>query len=130
MSYESDAVEVVCVALGECFADYGDRRLVSTSARYPMDGVAVVDFSIVARGIEVYGSVSIVVDVADWFGACFVSDFSAGSRRWLEHGPIGVSASEFARELVAAVAEAPEVVLVCPSASSAKAGFHFDLEVY
>lgn len=127
MSYISDAVCGVCAALDKCFAGYSDHRIVRTDLTAPMDDVAIVNFSIEAHGIEVYGAVSIVIDVADWSGICFVSDFSVRSKRWLEHGPIGVSASEFARELAAACADVPEVALVCPSRSSIRAGFHFDL---
>lgn len=94
-----------------------------------MDDVTIVDFSITDHGIEVYGSVSIVIDVADWFGVCFVSHFSPASRRWLRRGPVGISASEFAQELVAACADVPEITLICPAKSSVKAGFHFDLAV-
>lgn len=94
-----------------------------------MDDVAIVDFSIKADGIEVYGAVSIVIDVADRSGVCFVSDFSVRSRRWLAHGPIGISASEFARELATACAKASEVVLARPPQSTIEAGFCFDLEL-
>lgn len=128
MSYISDAVQGVCAALDCCFAAYSDRRIVRTDLTAPMDDVAVVDFSIEARGIEVHGAVSIVVGVVDWSGLCFVSDFSVRSRRWLEHGPIGVSASEFARELAAACADAFEIARVYLPGSSVKAGFRFDLE--
>ena len=128
MSHISDAVRGVCAALDRCFAAYDEGRLVSTSVRHPMDVAAVVDFSIAARGFEAYGSLSVVVDVIDWSGVCFVSDFSAASKRWLEHGPIGVRASEFARELAAACADAPGIARVCPSPSSIGAGFRFDLE--
>lgn len=127
MSRISDATAAVSTALDRCFAGYSDHRIVRTDLTAPMDDVAVIAFSIEARGIEVYGAVSVVIDVGDWFGACFVSDFSARSKRWLEHGPIGVSASEFARELVAACADVPEVALVCPARSSVHAGFRFDL---
>lgn len=88
----------------------------------------VVDFSITARGIEVYGSVSIVLDVADWSGVCFVSNFSTSSVRWLRRGPVGIGVSEFAQELVAACASVPELALVRPPESSVEAGFRFDLE--
>ena len=129
MSYISNAASAICSALDCCFAAYNDRRIVRTDLTAPMDDVAIVDFSIEARGIEVYGAVSIVIDVADWFAACFVSDFSVRSRRWLEHGPIGVSASEFTRELAAALANVPGAAFVCPPRSSIKAGFYFDLAV-
>lgn len=128
MSRISDATDALCSALGRCFGDYDDSRGVSTALVAPMADVAVVNFSIVARGIEVYGSLSIVVDVIDWSGICFVSDFSSSSMRWLERGPVRVGASEFAQELVAACADTPEIALVCPTKSSVEAGFHFDLE--
>lgn len=127
MSYISDATDAVCGALSRCFAAYDDHRIVCTDITAPMADVAIVDFSITARDIEVYGAISIVVDVADWFGICFVSDFSPTSRRWLDRGPIGVGAPEFARELAAACADVPEIALVRPSHSSIQAGFHFDL---
>lgn len=129
MSYVSDATSVMCSALDCCFAGYSDRRIVRTDLTAPMDDVAIVDFSIEAQGIEVRGAISIVIDVGDWFGICFVSDFSVRSRRWLEHGPIDVSASEFAQELAAACRDVPEVVRVCPAKSSIRAGFRFDLAV-
>lgn len=128
MSHISDAVQGVCTALDRCFASYGDGRLVSTTVRRPMGVAAVVDFSITAQGIEVYGSLAVVVDVVDWSGICFVAGLSGRSRRWLEHGPIGVGVSELAQELVAACAGVSEFALVCPPASSVQAGFHFDLE--
>ena len=128
MSYISDAVRGVCTALDHCFTSYDDGRFVSTSVRCPMGIAAVVDFSITARGFEVYGSLAVVVDVVDWSGVCFVADLSQRSRRWLEHGPVNISASEFARELAAACAEVSEVTLVCPTRSAIEAGFHFDLE--
>lgn len=127
MSHESDAVAAICAALGKCFAGYDDRRLVSTSVCYPMDDVAIVKFSIVARGIEVYGSVSIITDVADWSGACFVSDFSPASKRWLKHGPTAVSVPEFARELVAVCAAGPDFALTHPPIGRVRGGFRFDL---
>ena len=127
MSHMSDATDAICTALDKCFAGYSDHRIVRTDLTAPMDDVAIVNFSIEAHGIGVYGAVSIVIDVADWFGICFVSDFSVRSKRWLEHGPIGVSASEFARELAAACADVPEVTLICPSRSSIETGFRFDL---
>ena len=128
MSYISDAVQGVCSAIGRCFGAYDDRRTVSTSITHPMIDVAVVGFSITARDIEVYGSLSIVVDVTDWFGICFVSDFSPASKRWLEQGPAGICASEFVRELTAACASVPEITAVCPSRSSNGRGFRFDME--
>lgn len=128
MSHVSDATSALCEALKRCFSGYTDRRDVRTSITAPMEGVAIVDFSITAQGIEVYGSVSVVLDVADWSGVCFVSYFSASSVRWLRRGPVRIGVSEFARELVAACADAPEFALVCPDKSSVKAGFHFDLE--
>lgn len=128
MSYISDAVSALTSALDQCFAAYGDRRVVRTSLTAPMVDVAIVDFSIVARGIEVYGALSVVLDVGDWFGICFVSDFSSASNRWLESGPIRLRASEFAQELAAACADVPEIAFVCPPRSSVRAGFQFDLE--
>lgn len=128
MSYISDAVSALTSALDYCFSGYGDHRIVRTDVTAPMDDVAIVDFSITADGIEVHGAISIVVDVGDWFGLCFVSDFSLTSRRWLDHGPVGVRASEFARELLAACAGVPDIALTCPPRSSVKAGFHFDLK--
>ena len=127
MSYESDATEAICVALDKCFAGYDDSRLVSTSIHYPMDDVAIVNFSIVARGIEVYGSVSIITDVADWSGICFVSDFSPASKRWLKHGPTAISVPEFARELVAACAASSDFALTHPPIGRVRGGFRFDL---
>lgn len=128
MSYISDAANALCSALGHCFGGDDNDRVVRTSLTAPMDDVAVVDFSITAPGIEVYGSISIVIDVADWFGVCFVSNFSPASKRWLRRGPVGIRANEFAQELVAACAFVPEITLVCPSLSSVKCGFRFDLE--
>lgn len=128
MSYMSDATGALCEALKCCFSGYRKDRFVRTSLTSPMDGVTIVNFSITAQGIEVYGSVSVVLDVADWFGACFVSDFSTSSVRWLRRGPVRIGASEFMRELVAACADVPEITLVCPAKSSIKPGFHFDLE--
>ena len=128
MSHISDATDALCSALGHCFGGYDDSRRVSTALTAPMADVAVVNFSIVARGIEVYGSLSIVVDVIDWSGICFVSDFSPSSTRWLEHGPIRLRVSEFAREFAAACAAVPGIARICPSESSIEAGFHFDLE--
>ena len=129
MSYISDATHALCTALNRCFAAYDDHRTVRTDLTAPMDGVAIVDFSISADGIEVHGAISVVVDVGNWFGVCFVSDFWPSSRRWLEHGPVQIGASEFARELAVACAGVPEITAVCPPRSSIKAGFRFDLEV-
>lgn len=129
MSYISDAVQGVCAALDQCFATYDDGRHVSTSVRYPMDVVAVVDFSITARGFEVYGSLAVVVDVIDWSGVCFVADLSGRSRRWLPHGPINVGAYEFVRELVSACSDADCFDLVVPPMESTTFGFRFDLGV-
>lgn len=127
MSCISDAVSALTSALDRCFGGYGDHRIVRTDVTAPMDDVAIVDFSITADGIEVHGAISVVVDVGDWFGVCFVSDFSLSSRRWLEHGPIAIGAPEFARELLAACAGVPEITLTCPPRSSIVAGFRFDL---
>jgi len=92
-----------------------------------MDTAAVVDFSIAARGFEVYGSLAIAVDVIDWSGICFVADLSRRSRRWLEHGPIAVEASEVVRELVSACSDVGYFDLVVPPAESTSLGFRFDL---
>lgn len=127
MSYISDATHALCTALDHCFDGYGIDRVIRTDLTAPMDDVAIVDFSITGRSIEVYGSISIVVDAADWSGICFVSDFSSASKRWLTHGPVGVRAAEFARELVAACASVPEITCVYPPRSSIKCGFRFDL---
>ena len=128
MSHMNVAVRSVCAALDKCFAGYDDHRLISTKVRHLMDGVAIVDFSIVARNIEVHGSLAIVVDIESWDGVAFVSDFSAASKRWLEHGSLPVSASEFAREFVAACMDGGDFVLILPTASSVRAGFRFNLE--
>ena len=128
MSYISDATHALCSALDQCFAAYSDHRIVRTSLTAPMNDAAIVDFSITADGIEVHGAISVIVDVGDWFGICFVSDFSPSSRRWLKHGPINIGAHEFARELVAVCADIPEITLVCPSRSSIEAGFRFDMD--
>lgn len=127
MSYISDSVKGVCVALDHCFAAYDDGRCVSTSVRHPMDIVAVVDFSITARGFEVCGSLAIVVDVIDWSGVCFVTDLSGRSRRWLGHGPIHVEASEVVRELVSACSSVGYFDIVVPPTESTTYGFRFDL---
>lgn len=129
MSYMSDAVQGVCAALDRCFTSYSDGRYVSTSVRYPMDIVAVVDFSITAEGFEVYGSLAIVVDVIDWSGVCFVADLSGRSRHWLKHGPIDVGASEVVRELASACSDVDYFDLVIPPEESTTYGFRFDLGV-
>ena len=127
MSYMSDAVQGVCTALDHCFAAYSDGRLVSTSVRHPMDVAAIVDFSITARNFEAYGSLVIVVDVDEWSGVCFVSGISSTSRRWLGHGPIGVGASELARELASACSGVDYFDLVVLPPKSTTCGFRFDL---
>lgn len=129
MSYTSDAANALCSALDRCFGAYSDHRIVRTSLTAPMADVVIVDFSITADGISVFGAISIVIDVGDWFGACFVSDFSPGSKRWLEHGPIRIGVAEFAQELVAACADVPEISLTSPLRSLVRGGFHFDLAV-
>lgn len=128
MSYISDAVDGVCSALDHCFAAYNDGRCVSTNVRHPMDTVAIVDFSIVARGFEVYGSLAVVVDIIDWSGACFLTDLSERSRRWLKHGPISVGAYDVVWELVSACSDGDRFDLIVPPAESTTHGFHFDLE--
>lgn len=128
MSHISDAAGALCTALDHCFSAYDESRFVRTDLTTPMDGVAIVNFSISACGIEVHGSLSIVLDVGDWFGICFVSNFSPSSVRWLRRGPVRISAAEFAQELVAACADVSEIALICPARSSVKAGFLFDLE--
>ena len=128
MSSISDAVQGVCAALDRCFAAYGDNRLVSTSVRRPMSTAAVVDFSITARGVEVYGSLAVVVDVVDWSGICFVTDLSGRSRRWLEHGPIGIEASEVAWEIACACCDVDYFDFAIPPTGSTTLGFLFDLE--
>lgn len=128
MSYISDAVQGVCAALDRCFAAYGDGRHVSTGVRYPMDVAAVVDFSIAARGFEVYGSLAVVVDVVDWSGVCFVADLSGLSKRWLAHGPVGVGAHEVVREIVSACSDDDRFDLVVPPTESTTLGFRFDLK--
>lgn len=127
MSRISNAVRGVCAALDHCFFAYGDNRLVSTSIRHPMDIAAVVDFSITARGFEVYGSLAVVVDIIDWSGACFVTDLSERSRRWLEHGPINVGASEVVWELASACSDVDYFDIVVPPTESTTLGFRFDL---
>lgn len=129
MSYISDAVRGVCAALDNCFTAYDDNRLVLATARYPMDVVAVVDFSITAKGFEVYGSLAVVTDVIDWSGICFVADLSGRSRRWLEHGPIRVGVSEVVWELASACSDIDYFDLVVPPTESTTHGFRFDLAV-
>lgn len=129
MFYMPSAVRSMCAALDRCFAGYGDGRLVSTSVRYPMNVVAVVDFSITAKGIEVYGSLVVVVDVVDWSGICFLGHLSGRSKRWLEHGPIGVEASEVVRELAAVCSDDDHFDLIAPPTESTTYGFPFDLAV-
>ena len=127
MSYISDAVRGVCTALDQCFTAYDDGRYVSTNVRYPMDVAAVVDFSITARGFEVYGSLAVVVDIIDWSGVCFVADLSERSRRWLKSGPIDIEAYEVVRELVSACSDVDHFDLVVSSMESTTHGFRFDL---
>ena len=127
MSYMSDSVRGVCVALDRCFSAYDDGRSVSTSVRYPMDTAAVVDFSIVAVGFEVHGSLAVVTDVVDWSGICFVAGLSRRSRRWLTHGPVGIEAHEVVRELVSACSDADCFDFVVPPLESTTLGFRFDL---
>lgn len=127
MSHLSDAVRGVCAALDRCFAGYGDGRLVSTGVRRPMGTVAIVDFSITAGGFEAYGSLAVVVDAVDRSGICFVAGLSGRSKRWLEHGPIGVAASEVVWELVSACSDDDRFSLVVPPAASTTLGFRFDL---
>lgn len=129
MSHISDAVRGICTALDHCFAAYSDGRLVSTSVRYPMATAAVVDFSITARGAEVYGSLAVVVDIVDWSGICFITDLSGRSRRWLEHGPIKIEASEVAWELASACFDVDCFDFTIPPTGSTTLGFLFDLEV-
>lgn len=129
MAYISDAVRGVCAALDRCFTAYGDGRLVSTSVRRPMGIAAVVDFSIVATGFEVYGSLAVVVDIVDWSGICFLTDLSGRSRRWLEHGPIDVEASEVVRELASACLDVDLFDFVILPTESTTHGFRFDLAV-
>ena len=127
MSHMRAAVRGVCNALDHCFTGYTNHRRVSSSVRHPMDGAAVIDFSITARNLEIYGSLAIVVDIEGWDGVCFVSDFSAMSKYWLESGPLAVSVPDFARQLVGACADGPDFDLVLPPDSSIRAGFRFDL---
>ena len=128
MSYISDAVQGVCAAIDHCFAAYSDGRLVSTDVRHPMGTAAVVDFSIAARGFEVYGSLAVVVNVVDWSGVCFVTDLSRQSKRWLRYGPVGIEASEVVWELVSACSHVDCFDLVVPPTESTTLGFRFDLE--
>lgn len=93
-----------------------------------MDVAAVVDFSITAKGFEVYGSLGVVVDVVDWSGVCFVADISGRSRRWLKSGSIGVGAYEVVWELVSACSDVDLFGLVVPPTESTTFGFRFDLE--
>lgn len=127
MSSISDAVHGICTALDHCFAAYSDTRSVSTSVRRPMSTAAVVDFSITARGFEVYGSLAVVVDIVDWSGICFVTDLSGRSGRWLEHGPIGIEASEVARELASMCCNVDCFDFAIPPTESTTLGFPFDL---
>lgn len=92
-----------------------------------MDVAALVDFSIVARNFEVYGSLAVVVDIVDWSGICFVAELSGRSRRWLEHGPIRVGVSEVVWELASACSDADCFSLVVPPVESTTYGFRFDL---
>lgn len=128
MSHISDAVRGVCTALDHCFTAYSDGRLVSTSVRRPMDIAAIVDFSITARGFEVYGSLAVMVDVVDWSGVCFVADLSGRSRRWLEHGPIDVEPAEVVGELVSACSDVDCFDFATPPMESTTLGFLFDLK--
>lgn len=127
MSYVSDAARGVCTALDRCFTAYSDGRLVCTNVRYPMDVVAIVDFSITAKNFEAYGSLAVVVDVVDWSGICFVVDLSGRSRRWLGHGPIKVGVTEVVWELVSACSDIDCFDLVVPPTESTVHGFRFDL---
>lgn len=129
MSHISDATQGVCAALDHCFAAYDNGRYVSTSVRHPMDFVAIVDFSIAAEGFEVYGSLAVVVDIADWSGACFLTDLSERSRRWLKHGPINVEAYDVVRELASVCSHDDYFGLVVPPMESTTYGFRFDWAV-
>lgn len=128
MSHMSEAVQGVCTALDQCFAAYSDGHLVSTSVRQPVSTATVVDFSITATGFEVYGSLAVVVDVVDWSGICFITDLSGRSRRWLEHGPIGVEASEVAWELASACSNVDCFDFVVQPTELTTLGFCFDLK--
>jgi hypothetical protein len=93
-----------------------------------MSTVAVVDFSITAKGFEVYGSLAVVVDIVDWSGICFVADLSGQSKRWLNHGPIKVEAYEVVWELISACSNIDAFDFVVPPTASTTLGFRFDLE--
>lgn len=127
MSHISDAVRGVCAALDHCFSAYGDKRLVSTSVRQPMDTAAVVDFSITAKGFEVYGSLAVVVGITNWSGVCFVTDLSGRSKRWLKHGPVGIESFDVVWELVSACSDDDHFEIVVPPTESTTLGFRFDL---
>ena len=127
MSYISDAVQGVCTALDYCFAGYCDSRSVSTSVRFPMGTVAIVDFSVTARGFEMYGSLAVVVDVADWSGVCFIVHLSERSGRWLRSGPIRIGSAEVVQELVSACSDVDCFDIVVPPRDSTACGFLFDL---
>lgn len=129
MSYISDAARGVCAALNDCFAGYKARRVVSTTISYPMDDVAIVRFSITAEDFELYGSLVVVTNVVDWSGICFVGNISSMSKRWLEHGPIGINVSEVVWELVSACSDDDRFALIVPPTESTTYGFRFDLEV-
>ena len=94
-----------------------------------MDTAAVVDFSIAAKGFEVYGSLAVVVDVVDWSGVCFVADLSKRSKRWLAHGPIKVEVHEVARELASACSYSDAFDFVALPMELTAHGFRFDLRV-
>lgn len=119
----------MCAALGNCFAGYKTRRAVSVTTSYPMDDVAIVRFSITANDFEVYGSLIVVTNVVDWSGICFVGSISSMSKRWLEHGPIKVEASEVVWELVSACSDDGRFDLIVPPTESTTLGFRFDLAV-
>ena len=127
MSHISDATQGVCAALDRCFAAYDDGRCVSTVIRRTMGIASVVDFSITAEGFEVYGSLAVVVDIVNWSGICFLTDLSGRSRRWLEHGPIGIEACEVVRELASACLDSDYFDFVIPPTESTTLGFLFDL---
>ena len=129
MSHMTAAVRGVCNALDCCFTGYTDRRRVSSSVRHPMDGVAIVDFSIRAEGFEVCGSLVVVVNVVDWSGVCFISDISPASKRWLRHGPIKIEASEVVWELASKCSGNDHFDLIVPPVGSTTYGFRFDLAV-
>lgn len=129
MSYISDAARGVCAGLDRCFAGHDVRRVVSTTVSHPMDDVAIVDFSITAHDFELYGSLTVVMNVIDWSGICFISRVSSMSKRWLKHGPIKVEASEVVRELIAACSDEGCFDFVVPPTESTVYGFRFDLAV-